>query len=73
MGGLGVPGDGPVLYYVYDRATGQARYLFAHQPELERYPLAPMEPFDFTPATASRLHGYLTFPPGLDGRACPPW
>src|SRR3954471_15922546 len=42
------PSDGPVRWFVYDRSTGHARYLFAHRAELEGQPLAPMEPFSFT-------------------------
>src|SRR5262249_39773982 len=39
---------GPVLYYVYQRADGRMRFLFTHQPELERYRLARPEPFELT-------------------------
>jgi dipeptidyl aminopeptidase/acylaminoacyl peptidase len=59
---------GPVPYYLYDRATRTARFLFEHQPALSEYELAAMEPFTFTARDGLAVHGYVTFPPGL-GRA----
>jgi dipeptidyl aminopeptidase/acylaminoacyl peptidase len=59
---------GPVPYYLYDRATRTARFLFEHQPALSEYELAAMEPFTFTARDGLEVHGYVTFPPGL-GRA----
>jgi dipeptidyl aminopeptidase/acylaminoacyl peptidase len=56
---------GPVPYYLYDRATKKARFLFDHQPALSRYDLAPMEPFTFSARDGLVVHGYVTFPPGL--------
>ncbi|HMK96862.1 MAG TPA: S9 family peptidase [Acidimicrobiales bacterium] len=53
---------GPVPYYVYDRKSGQAHFLFEHRPDLSRYRLAPMEPFSFTARDGLVLHGYGTFP-----------
>jgi acetyl esterase/lipase len=55
---------GPVKYYVYDRNTKRARFLFAHRPELETYELAPMEPFAFTTRDGIEVHGYVSFPLG---------
>ncbi|MGW3044786.1 S9 family peptidase [Kitasatospora sp. NPDC001159] len=66
-----VTGAGPVLYYVYDRAGGRLRYLFSHQPELERYRLARMEPFEFSARDGVTVHGYVTWPPGADRRRLP--
>jgi dipeptidyl aminopeptidase/acylaminoacyl peptidase len=62
---------GPVSYYAYDRATRTGRFLFEHQPELSRYDLAPMEPFQYTARDGLVIHGYLTFPPGADRRGLP--
>jgi dipeptidyl aminopeptidase/acylaminoacyl peptidase len=57
---------GPIPYYLYDRATRTARFLFEHRPELSRYELAPMEPFSVSTRDGLTLHGYATFPPGAD-------
>ncbi len=65
------PSDGPVRYFVYDRSTGEARYLFAHRSELEGLTLAPMEPFSYTARDGLQIHGYLTFPPGVERRDLP--
>ena len=55
---------GPVPYYLYDRATRTARFLFDHRPQLSSYELAPMEPFSFTARDGLTIHGYATFPLG---------
>jgi dipeptidyl aminopeptidase/acylaminoacyl peptidase len=54
--------DGPVRYHLWDRDTREARFLFSHQPALEDYQLAPMEPFSVTARDGLILHGYLTWP-----------
>ena len=58
--------DGPVRYYAWDRGTQQATFLFEHRPELNDFALAPMEPFSFTARDGLEIHGYLTFPPGVE-------
>jgi dipeptidyl aminopeptidase/acylaminoacyl peptidase len=63
--------DGPVAYYVYDRATKEGSFLFVHQPALEEYRLATMEPFSFRARDGLTIHGYLTFPPDVERRSLP--
>src|SRR5918999_1013087 len=58
--------DGPVAYYAWDREAKQATFLFHHQPALSVYTLANMEPFSFTARDGLEIHGYLTFPPGVE-------
>ncbi len=58
--------DGPVAYHLFDRESGESRFLFHHQPQLAEYELSAMEPFAFTSRDGLEVHGYLTFPP--DGR-----
>ena len=65
------PSDGPVRFWLHDRDTGVSRYLFPHRAELEGMPLAPMEPFSFTARDGLTVHGYLTFPPGVERAALP--
>jgi dipeptidyl aminopeptidase/acylaminoacyl peptidase len=62
---------GPVPYYLYDRASKTAKFLFEHQPALSRYELAGMEPFTFTARDGLVVHGYVTFPPGLGRQNLP--
>ena len=58
--------DGPVAYYAWDRQTREATFLFHHQSALSQYTLAKMEPFSFAARDGLEIHGYLTFPPGID-------
>jgi dipeptidyl aminopeptidase/acylaminoacyl peptidase len=60
-----------VPYWVSDRATGKARYLFPHRQALTEHTLAPMEPFTYTARDGLEIHGYLTFPPGVQRRGLP--
>ena len=62
---------GPVAYYVYDPAAHTGRFMFDARPELNRYQLAAMEPFSFTSRDGLTIHGYATFPPGVDRRDPP--
>jgi dienelactone hydrolase len=56
--------DGPVRYHLYRRDTGEVSLLFSHQPDLDRYTFAGMQPLCIRSRDGLRLHGYLTFPPG---------
>ena len=58
--------SGPVKFYTWDRASKTATFLFDHQPQLNNYPLVPMEPFAFTSRDGLAIHGYLTFPPQVE-------
>jgi dipeptidyl aminopeptidase/acylaminoacyl peptidase len=60
------PSDGPVRYYVNDRDDGSLRFLFAHKPALDDYELAVMEPFSYRARDGLTVHGYVTFPPGVE-------
>lgn len=66
-----VTGAGPVLYYRYDRSTHALHRLFSHQPALDGYRFARMEPFTFTARDGVPVHGYVTWPPGADRHALP--
>jgi dipeptidyl aminopeptidase/acylaminoacyl peptidase len=63
--------SGPVPYFAYDRASGNAQFLFEHQPELSKYQLADLEPFSYTSRDGLTIHGYLTFPPGAPREGLP--
>jgi dipeptidyl aminopeptidase/acylaminoacyl peptidase len=58
--------SGPVKFYTWDRAEQTATFLFDHRPELNEYPLVPMEPFAFTARDGLEVHGYLSFPKGVE-------
>ena len=63
--------NGPVSYYAYDRASRNATFLFDNQPALNRYTLATMQPFSFNARDGMTIHGFLTLPPGSDGKNLP--
>jgi dipeptidyl aminopeptidase/acylaminoacyl peptidase len=63
--------DGPVRWYRYDRATGDLSLLFVHKPDLQDYPLAAMEPFTYTARDGLAVHGYVTFPVGVQREDLP--
>ncbi len=65
------PSDGAVHYYVYDRDAETLDFLFAHKPQLDDYVLAPMQPFAFTARDGLEVHGYVTFPQGVERRDLP--
>jgi dipeptidyl aminopeptidase/acylaminoacyl peptidase len=66
-----MPSDGAVHYHVLDRDTGELTFLFAHKPALDDYELAPMEPFSYTARDGLQIHGYVTFPPGVERHDLP--
>ena len=66
-----ITGAGPVLYYIYDRPEGGLRFLFSHSTDLGRYRLARMEPIGFTARDGVTVHGYVTWPPGVERRELP--
>lgn len=57
--------SGPIPYFIYNRNTGESRFLFEHRPDLTGYTLAPMVPFSYQARDGLVIHGYATFP--LDG------
>jgi dipeptidyl aminopeptidase/acylaminoacyl peptidase len=57
--------DGPVYYYLYDRAADKAQYLFSNRPALEKYKLAKMQPVVIKSRDGLDLHSYLTMPIGI--------
>ncbi len=58
--------DGPVRFYLYDRQSKKAEYLFCHRPELENVKLAKMNPVIIESRDGLKLVSYLTLPPEQD-------
>ncbi len=57
---------GPVTYYLYDRASRKATYLFSNRPALEGLPLVPMHARTIPARDGLELVSYLSLPPGSD-------
>ena len=58
--------DGPVSFFAWDRDKQEATFLFDHMPALTEYELAKMEPFSFEARDGLTVHGYITFPVGVE-------
>jgi dipeptidyl aminopeptidase/acylaminoacyl peptidase len=65
------PDNGPIPYYLWNRRTQTAKFLFYHRPELKDYVLAEMEPVSFSARDSLTIHGYLTYPPAKGRRGLP--
>ena len=63
--------DGPVAYYLYDRPTKKAEFLFVNNSKLEKSKLAQMEPISFKAKDGLTIHGYLTKPVGVEAKNLP--
>jgi len=54
----------PARYVLFHRDTRKLIPLFGSRPQLDAYPLAPMQPVAFKARDGLRIHGYLTRPVG---------
>ena len=61
----------PGALYLYDRATGKARFLMQGRRWLDPEQMAEVKPFSFTTRDGLTIHGYLTIPNGSDGKNLP--
>ena len=61
----------PGELYLYDRTTGQARFLMERRPALDKKKMASVKPFNFTSRDGLQVYGYLTIPHGSDGKNLP--
>ena len=61
----------PGMTYLYTKATGQLAELLPVRPELTGVPMGKMTPVSFPAADGTLIPGYLTLPPGSDGKGLP--
>ena len=61
----------PGATYLYDRATGQAQFLYRPRPWLPLEALAEMQPISFSSRDGLTIHGYLTLPKGVAAKNLP--
>jgi len=57
--------DGPVRYYLYDRARKKARFMFTNRQDLEKVKLSKMHPVVIKSRDGLNLVSYLTLSPAL--------
>jgi dipeptidyl aminopeptidase/acylaminoacyl peptidase len=61
----------PGRYYVFDRTSGSLNEILLARPELEGIALSQVRPVRYPAADGTMIPGYLTLPPGSDGRGLP--
>jgi len=61
----------PGAYFLYDRKTGEARFLLASMDWINPASMSPMRAISFTSRDGTKVHGYLTIPQGSDGKNLP--
>lgn len=62
---------GPVSYHIYDREKKEMTFLFHHRSDLSQYVLAPMESISFPSRDGYTIHGYISYPPGVERKNLP--
>jgi dipeptidyl aminopeptidase/acylaminoacyl peptidase len=63
--------DGPISYWKFDRSSKEATFLFHQRSDLSKYRLAKRDPCTFTTRDGLAVHGYITFPLGIEPRNLP--
>ena len=61
----------PGRYYLFDKATRNLGELLPARPQLAGVTLATVKPVTFPAADGTQIPGYLTLPPGSDGKNLP--
>jgi dipeptidyl aminopeptidase/acylaminoacyl peptidase len=61
------PGD----LYLYDRASGKARFLMRNRQWIDSKRMGTVKPISLTTRDGLKVHGYLTIPQGSDGKNLP--
>ncbi len=61
------PGD----LYLYDRASGKARFLMRNRQWIDSKRMGTVKPISLTTRDGLKVYGYLTIPQGSDGRNLP--
>ena len=61
----------PPRYYLYDKTSGQVRFLVAAMDWIDPKTMAPMKPIEYTARDGLKIHGYLTLPTSYDGKPVP--
>lgn len=61
----------PGTYYYFDSTTSQVSPIFAARPQLDGMQFGEMKPVRYPAADGTMIPGYLTLPPGSDGKNLP--
>jgi dipeptidyl aminopeptidase/acylaminoacyl peptidase len=66
-----VSDDAPLSFYLYDRSSKKATFLFSDRPALDKYKLSSMKPIAYTARDGMKIYGYLTTPAGMEAKNLP--
>lgn len=61
----------PGMFYVYDKGTHKLEEILPARPELAGMTFGSMKPVTFSAADGTQIPGYLTLPPGSNGKGLP--
>ncbi|MBX3713810.1 MAG: S9 family peptidase [Lysobacter sp.] len=61
----------PGELYLYDRASGKARFLMRNRQWIDSKRMGTVKPISLTTRDGLKIHGYLTIPQGSDGKNLP--
>lgn len=61
----------PGTYYLFDRQSGQAKFLLASMDWIKPEQMSEMRPISFTARDGTMVHGYVTIPRESDGKNLP--
>lgn len=61
----------PGQVYLFDRKTGQAKFLLSSMEWIKPAEMSPMKPVEVKTRDGMVIHGYLTIPAGSDGKNLP--
>lgn len=61
----------PGQYFVFDRKAKRLNKMLLARPQLDGVALAPVKPITFRASDGTAVPGYLTLPPGSDGKKLP--
>jgi dienelactone hydrolase len=61
----------PGRYYLFDKTTKKLAEVMPDRPELAQFKLSPVQPVSYKAADGTLVPGYLTLPPGSDGKNLP--
>src|SRR5690606_17223537 len=61
----------PGSFYLFDTATANAELLVARDEQIDSTRMAPMAPIQLKARDGVALHGFMTVPPGSDGKSLP--
>lgn len=61
----------PGSYYLFDRQSGQAKFLLSSMAWIKPEQMSEMKPFQFIARDGTQVHGYITIPRNSDGRSLP--